>query len=235
MTSRAVWKASYIMSLIGSRLLAVTKLLKEVHDNTLFADIGSDHAFLAIEVLKNGLALSAIASDINEQPLLKGKENAARSGVKMDFYLSDGFDAIDGLPITSAAICGMGGELIAKIIDRSAVARRATVIVQPMSAQEELRKYLWDNGFSVEKEIFVYEAGKSYTVMKISFSGERTEYSYLDLHLGKERLPSREFSLYCEKILSSAKKRRLGVVARNGDTADIDNLIEFCQTQTTSL
>lgn len=223
------------MSLIGSRLSAVTKLLKDAKDNTLFADIGSDHAFLAIEVLKQGLASSAIASDINEQPLLKGKENAARSGVKMDFYLSDGFDAIDDLPITSAAICGMGGELIAKIIDRSKVARNALLIVQPMSAQEDLRKYLWDNGFSIEKEIFVYEAGKSYTVMKIKFSGERTEYSYTDLFLGKERLPSNEFSLYCEKILLAAKKRRLGVIARNEDTADIDNLIEFCQTQTTSL
>jgi tRNA (adenine22-N1)-methyltransferase len=223
------------MSLIGSRLFAVTRLLKDFKDTTLFADIGSDHAFLAIEVIKNRLALSAIASDINELPLLKGKENAARCGVRMDFYLSDGFDAIDHLPITSAAICGMGGELIARIIGRSRVAHEATLIVQPMSAQEELRKYLWDNGFSIEKEIFVYEAGKSYTVMKVRFTGECTEYSYLDLFLGKERLPSREFSLYCEKILSAAKKRRLGVVARNESTADIDGLIDFCQTQTTSL
>ena len=223
------------MSLIGSRLSAVTRLLSDVKDNTLFADIGSDHAFLAIEVLKKGLAESAIASDINEQPLLKGKENAARSGVRIDFYLSDGFDAIDSLPITSAAICGMGGELIAKIIGRSRVAHEATLIVQPMSAQEDLRKYLWDNGFVIEKEIFTLEANKSYTVMKLRFSGERTEYSYIDLFLGKEREQTREFSLYCEKILTAAKKRRLGVVARNEDTAEIDGLIDFCQTQTTTL
>ena len=223
------------MSLIGSRLSAVTRLLFDVKDNTLFADIGSDHAFLAIEVLKSGLAEAAITSDINEQPLLKGKENAARSGVKIDFYLSDGFDAIDSLPITSAAICGMGGELIAKIIDRSRVAHEATLIVQPMSAQEDLRKYLWDNGFVIEKEIFTFEAGKSYTVMRLRFCGEKTEYSYIDLFLGKEREQSREFSLYCEKILTAAKKRRLGVVARNEDTAEIDGLIDFCQTQTMSL
>ncbi len=223
------------MSLIGSRLSAVTRLLSDVKDNTLFADIGSDHAFLAIEVLKNGLAEAAIASDINEQPLLKGKENAARSGVRIDFYLSDGFDAIDSLPITSAAICGMGGELIAKIIGRSKVAHNATLIVQPMSAQEDLRKYLWDGGFAIEKEIFTFEAGKSYTVMKLCYIGEKTEYSYIDLFLGKERPQTKEFSLYCEKILIAAKKRRLGVVARNEDTAEIDGLIDFCQTQTTTL
>lgn len=223
------------MSLIGSRLSAVTRLLKDVQNNTLFADIGSDHAFLAIEVLKNRLAERAIASDINELPLLKGKENAARSGVAIDFYLSDGFDSIDHLPITSAAICGMGGELIAKIVARSAVCRTATLILQPMSAQEDLRRFLWDNGFSIEREIFVYEAGKSYTVMLVSYSGKTTEYSYLDLYLGKERFPSREFSLYCKKILLSAVKRRLGIVNRGEDAGDIDRLIDFCQTQTTNL
>jgi tRNA (adenine22-N1)-methyltransferase len=129
----------------------------------------------------------------------------------------------------------MGGELIGKIIGRSRVAHEATLIVQPMSAQEDLRKYLWDNGFVIEKEIFTLEANKSYTVMKLRFSGERTEYSYIDLFLGKEREQTKEFSLYCEKILTAAKKRRLGVVARNEDTAEIDGLIDFCQTQTTTL
>ncbi len=223
------------MSSIGTRLNAVTTILKERQGNTLFADIGSDHAFLAIEVIKRGIAESAIASDINEMPLLKGRENAARSGVGIDFYLSDGFDAIDDLPITSAAICGMGGELIAKIIGRSRVAKSALLVLQPMSAQEELRKFLWENGFDILKEIFVFDSGKPYTVMQVKYSGKNTQYSYLDLFLGKSRTPSREFSLYCEKTLNSAIKRRLGLTARGEDTKDIDALIEFCQTQTTSL
>ena len=223
------------MSLIGSRLFAVTELLKGVKENTLFADIGSDHAFLAIEVLKSELACSAIASDINELPLLSGKENAEKNGVNIDFYLSDGFDAIDSLPITSAAICGMGGELIARIVDRSKVCRNATLVLQPMTAQEDLRKYLWDNGFAIEREIFTLDAGKSYTVMLVRYTGEPTKYSYLDLFLGKERAESKEFSLYCEKILISARKRRLGIIARGEATEDIDGLIDFCQAQTTNL
>ena len=222
------------MSLIGSRLSAVIELLRDVENNTLFADIGSDHAFLAIEILKNNVAKAAVASDINALPLLKGKENAARSGVAIDFILSDGFDAIDSRPITSAAICGMGGELIARIIDRSEAAHKCVLVLQPMSAQEELRKYLWDNGFDIEREIFVFEAGKSYTVMRVRFSGATTEYTYIDTYLGKEKRGSEEFSLYCEKILKSATKRRLGLIARGEDTAEIDALIDFCQTQTTS-
>ena len=222
------------MSILGSRLYAVTELLKKRDNNYLFADIGSDHAFLAIEVLRNGLAKKAIAADINEMPLLKGKENAQNFSVDIDFILSDGFDNLEGLGITSAAICGMGGELIAKIVLRSETAKSALLILQPMSAQDELRKALWDNGFVIHKEVFVFDAGKPYTVMQVTFENRNTEYSYLDLFLGKERIITEEFKKYCQKVLQSALKRRLGIVARGESTSDIDDLIKYCQTQTTN-
>ena len=222
------------MSILGSRLNAVTDLLAKCENNTLFADIGSDHAFLSIEVLRNGIAQRAIAADINELPLLKGKENAQNFGVDIDFILSDGFDSLEGLGITSAAICGMGGELIAKIVLRSETAKTALLILQPMSAQDELRKALWDNGFVIHKEVFVYDSGKPYTVMQVTFTGEKTEYSYLDLFLGKERFITDEFKKYCHKVLQSAQKRRLGIIARGESTKDIDDLIEYCQMQTTN-
>lgn len=222
------------MSSLGSRLKAVTELLSDCESNTLFADIGSDHAFLAIEVLKRGIAKNAIAADINEMPLAKGRENAESAGIKMDFILSDGFDALEGKNITSAAICGMGGELIAKIVLRSNTAKKALLVLQPMSAQEELRKALWDNGFDIKREIFSFESGKPYTAMQVCFSGKNTDYSYLDLYLGKERKTSPEFAQYCKKALDSALKRRLGIVARGESTESIDSLIDFCQTQTTS-
>ena len=222
------------MSILGSRLSAVTELLRKCENNLLFADIGSDHAFLAIEVLRNNIAKKAIAADINELPLLKGKENAQSFGVDIDFILSDGFDNLEDLGVTSAAVCGMGGELIAKIILRSQTAKSALLVLQPMSAQEELRKALWDNGFTIHKEVFVFDAGKPYTVMQVTFTGESTEYSYLDLFLGKERIITDEFKKYCQKVLQSSLKRRMGIVARGEDTADIDSLIEYCQAQTTS-
>ncbi len=222
------------MSSLGIRLETALELLADCENNILFADIGSDHAFLAIEALKRGIAKNAIASDINELPLLKGKENASEQGIYPEFILSDGFDAFDGRKITSAAICGMGGELIAKIILRSASARNAMLVLQPMSAQEELRKALWDNGFEIESETFVVESSKPYTVLSARFVAKNTEYDILDLFLGKERIPSCEFSKYCEKILVSAKKRRLGIVARNEDPSEIDLLIEECQAQMTN-
>lgn len=219
---------------IGNRLEAVIALLSECESKDLFADIGSDHAFLAIEVIKRGIASQAIAADINEMPLLKGKENAERLGMDIEFILSDGLDAFDERDISSCAVCGMGGELIAKIILRSNAARGALLVLQPMSAQEELRKSLWDNGFDILKEIFTIESGKAYTVMQVKYDGIMRDYSYIDLYLGKERAESQGFLKYCEKILLSAQKRRSGLIAKNESTENIDTLIEYCQTQTTS-
>ena len=220
--------------ILGSRLDAVTKLLAETENNTLFADVGSDHAFLAIETIKRGIAKKAICSDINKMPLLKGKENAQKYSFPIDFILSDGFDSFDDLPVTSAAICGMGGELISSIVLRSKIAHNALLVLQPMSAQDELRKILWDNGFEIKKEIFVTEARKPYTVMQVIFTGKRTDYNYIDLYLGKERVPTEDFINYCKKILIAAEKRRLGIIARGESTTDVDLLIKLCQEQTTS-
>lgn len=223
------------MASLGSRLETALDLLNEYGRGELFADIGSDHAFLSIEVIKRNIVNTAIAADINESPLLKGRQNAEALNLPIEFILSDGFDSFDGRKIDSAAICGMGGELIAKIVLRSESAKSAFLVLQPMSAQEELRKSFWDNGFQIIEEVFVVESGKAYTVMAVRFSGSKSDYDFLDLYLGKERVPSFEFSKYCEKILHSAEKRRLGLIARNEPTNDIDELIAFCQTQTTNL
>lgn len=219
---------------VGNRLNAVISLLSSENEGGLFADIGSDHAFLAIEVIRRGIFASAIASDINSMPLEKGRENAKSFGADIEFILSDGFDAFDDRRVSAAAICGMGGELISGIILRSKIARSALLILQPMSAQEYLRKALWDNGFTIFKEQFVIDQSKPYTVMKVRFTGVCEEYGVLDLYLGKERKSCTEFSSYCERQLIAAQKRRIGLVARGLPTSSTDELIEFCQTQVTS-
>lgn len=223
------------MSFLGSRLEAALSLLKQCDNNTLFADIGSDHAFLAIEVLKRKIAENAIAADINKLPLDKGRENASLRGIEMEFILSDGFNALEQKELTSAAVCGMGGELIANMILRSDIAKKCCLILQPMSAQEDLRKAIWENGFDIITERFVIDAGKPYTVMMVKFTGVKTEYTYNELYLGKEMADSAEFSAYCQKVKSMAEKRRLGIIAKKESTAEIDGLISLCQTHITSV
>ncbi len=222
------------MSNIGNRLECALELLNEYGKGTYFADIGSDHAFLAIEAVKRGIAIHATASDINKMPLEKGRENAQSQGIDIDFILSDGFDSLEDRAITSAAVCGMGGELISKMLLRSETAKKAFLVLQPMSAQEELRKTLWENGFTILTERFVTESGKVYVLIAAQYSGSSTEYTYSDLFLGKIRPKTAQFAQYCEKIRSGALKRRLGITARGEDSTDIDRLISECQAQIAS-
>ena len=210
---------------LGTRLEGAVSLLSEAENKQTFADIGSDHAFLAIEMVKRGIAQNGIAADINKMPLEKGKENASSQGIEIEFVLSDGFDGLENKGLTFAAVCGMGGELIAKMVLRSRITRQCLLVLQPMSAQEELRKALWDNGFCIIKELFAVEGGKPYTLMQVKYDGVKREYDYIDLYLGKERKETAEFLQYREKIKAAAIKRRLGYIAENKDTCEIDKLI----------
>ena len=223
------------MSSLGSRLEKAIEILSKTENNSLFADIGSDHAFLAIEVLKRGVAEKVIAADINPLPLEKGRQNAEENKIEMDFILSDGFDNLEELELTSAAVCGMGGELIAKMLLRSNVAKRCNLVLQPMSAQEDLRKALWDNGFNIKSESFVIDGGKVYTLMNVCFDGVKRDYDYNQLFLGKEMVYSPEFAEYCRKTKAAAEKRRLGLIATSQSTEEIDGLIDCCQRQITNL
>ena len=123
----------------------------------LFADIGSDHAKLALYLLETGAAARAVCADIHAAPLARGQQAAARAGLahRAAFVLSDGLDALPERPDV-AAVCGMGGELIADIVARAL--RRfpgdppVRFVLQPMTAVSELRRYLWESGFTIADE-----------------------------------------------------------------------------------
>ena len=74
---------------ISNRLLLCAAL---VPPGSRVADIGTDHGYLAVHLLREGVCPFVTAADLREQPLQKARENAARFGVadRMQFLLSDG-------------------------------------------------------------------------------------------------------------------------------------------------
>ncbi len=230
---KATWVGALHMFL-GNRLEAALSILMQCGKQNLFADIGSDHAYLAIEAMARGLAVHAVASDINPAPLESGRENAAARGIFPDFLLSDGFDALESLPIDSAAICGMGGELMAVMIDRSSVAKKVDLILQPMSKTDSLRAFLWSNGYEILSETFVSEGNKPYVIIRAKYTGKNTQYSVSDTLLGKICPETDAFSLYFKKVMHRLKKQLDGLKKSGGDTAAIKLLIDACQKQKVS-
>lgn len=199
-----------------------------VTDGT-FIDIGTDHGYLPVWLLLNGKCVHAAAADVNAQPLESARKNAVKYGVadRMDFVLSDGFDKIEGV-FDTAAICGMGGILMADIIERGKGKFRSLVL-QPMTNAEVLRRYLWDNGYTIEKELHCVSLGKAYAVMRASYTGEKTDYSYSDTYLGREDADTDGYAAYCAKVLSSARKRINGKKIRGIDPSDDITLAERCE------
>ena len=155
------------------------------------ADIGTDHAYIPIYLITSGKCSYAIASDINEGPLMRAKANAISYGVdkKIYFGLTDGLQKLplEEKEVTDIIICGMGGELIANIIDASDYTRNKNVnlILQPMSSLEELRLYLANNGFKIKNEGICTAQGKIYQCINCSYTGVSYSLSPAEMVMGK--------------------------------------------------
>ena len=101
---------------LDARLLSVAKFVRE---GAYACDIGTDHAYLPVYLVITGRAERALASDINKGPVMRAEESVARYGVsdKIKVILSDGLAGAEKNPVTDIIIAGMGGELIASILE----------------------------------------------------------------------------------------------------------------------
>lgn len=211
-----------------------------VRKGSVVCDVGTDHAYLPVNLIQRGIAVRAVACDINEGPLDRAKKSAAKFGVteKIRFVLADGLDGVeperDG--VTDIVICGMGGELIARIVDASAYTRKPEVnlVLQPMTCATELRQYLWDNGFRIPEERLCEAAGKIYTCIRASYDGEKRTYTPAELILGKHHIENRSplFDEYAKTIvrrlktqIDGMKKGGLDTAKEEADLASVENAI----------
>jgi tRNA (adenine22-N1)-methyltransferase len=194
---------------LGKRLESVYALVPE---GAVLVDVGSDHGYLPAKLVKDGKIERSAVTDINFDPLESAKKTAKRFEVfdKLSFFLADGLDGVD-YDYDTVTICGMGGILIADIISRAERCRECTLILQPMRHQELLRKYLWDNGYDIEKEVFSFENGKPYVVLVARYTGETKTYSEEDTYIGFETETGEDRRKYNEKLIRSLKKKILGV------------------------
>ncbi len=152
------------------------------------ADIGTDHAYLPIALVKSGKVKSAIASDINEGPLETARENIHIAGLDalITTHLGNGVEGLEGTS-QEFVIAGMGGELIAEIIEKAPFLKNFDVhlVLQPMTKVRFLRSWLWDNGFDILKEIHLEESGHVYTVMSVVYTCDKYYRAPIEEIVGK--------------------------------------------------
>lgn len=188
----------------GKRLLAAAGY---VRPGAVFADIGTDHAALPIYLISRKMVRHAYACDVAEGPLAAARQNIAAAGLgaQIETRLCCGFDGLGELGITDAAVCGMGGELIASLVTapEASFLRRDSVrlILQPMSRAVDLRSALAAQGFSILDESLVSDGGRLYELICAEYTGEVRFPTALELQLGAANLRRRapELCLLCRR------------------------------------
>ena len=154
---------------VSDRLLACCEMIRP---GDRVADVGTDHGYLGIYLLKKGIASFVIASDINPQPLDSARRNAEKYGVKeqMTFHLSDG---VQNIPRDfDCLVCaGMGGDTMIHIFENAPWLRdpRYRLVLQCQSRRPELRCYLNEQGFRILREKLSQDGKFIYPVMEIVY------------------------------------------------------------------
>ena len=152
---------------LSSRLLACCDFVKP---GDRVADIGCDHGYLGIYLLKNSIAQTVIASDINKGPLDSAVRNSEKFGVrdKMTFYLSDG---VRNIPreFDTLVCAGMGGDTMVSILEAAPWLKNEQyrLILQCQSKNGVLRRYLSENGWKILQEQIVKDGKFLYPVTEI--------------------------------------------------------------------
>lgn len=174
------------------------------------ADIGCDHAYIPISALQSGNAAFAYASDVRKGPLNRAEKNVEAAGLsdKIALRLANGLDGAEEFQPDAIVIAGMGGELIAEIIDRAPFVRteKITLILQPMTCADELRKYLINNGFEIERERLAYEEKHIYQIMTCRFTNSAQTYTAAELEVGRDHDDKELVPALYEKYIAKYEK-----------------------------
>lgn len=143
---------------LSDRLETVVSMVRPAESA---ADIGTDHGHVPVELVRRGTVKRALAMDVRKGPLSRAEESVAMAGLenRIETRLSDGLEKLSPGEAEAVVIAGMGGELMIHILEqgRHMWDSVGQWILSPQSEIPKMRKWLWDNGFPVEKEEMVFE------------------------------------------------------------------------------
>ncbi len=158
----------------------LTKIASLVTKGKKVADIGTDHGYIPVHLLKSGNIEYAILADVNKGPLENARKEVKNSKLenKVDLRLGSGIEVLEVGEVDEVIIAGMGGILISELLEaKKEVAQSVEkLILQPMQAQDELRKYLLNNGYEIVDEVLVKEEFRIYEIIITKYTGKNTEF-----------------------------------------------------------
>lgn len=134
------------------------------------ADVGTDHGYVPIYLVKNHICPEAVAMDINSGPLDRAKEHIKMEGLEDMIHIrqSDGLLGLSPREADTVVIAGMGGDLICRILKAAPdfLAAGKEFVLQPQSEWFKVRHFICEHNYLIEKEWFLKEDGRYYVVIR---------------------------------------------------------------------
>lgn len=207
------------------------EIINLVEDNSIVADIGTDHGIVPYELIKSNKAKKVIASDISEKSLdkLREKLDYLDEPEKIILNVSDGLDNLNEYQVDTIIISGMGGNLIVDILNKNIdVAKSANcLILGANNSLSVLRKFLHDNSFEIIEEVDLFENDKYYQIIKIKVGKQLFSNDY-EYEFGKFLINNKSENLkqYIKQQIENKKTILSNISEKDSDNVKnaIDNI-----------
>ena len=211
---------------LSPRLAATASLV--VGGGTI-VDVGTDHAYLPAHLILTKKIPFAIASDVRHSPLDNARDTVIKYKLqeKIDLRLSDGLAEIKPEEVEEIVFAGMGGTLIAEKLKECSWIKNEKYhfIFQPQSKAEDLREFLYSNGFKINKELAVNEGDRYYITFDAYYTGEVKPFTLSDCFIGK--LPKTvEAKAHLKMQLNRLEKKFNALKHREENIEDLKKLID---------
>lgn len=175
--------------------LRLERVAANVPAGARLADIGSDHGYLPVALMRRGLITAAVAGEVAITPFHAAQRTVRDNGLEQQITvrLADGLAAIeadDG--ITAISVCGMGGETIRDILEsgKRHLSGQERLILQPNGGEQPLRQWLMENGYSILSEELLRENRFYYEII-VAEHGEAMVYTAEQLYFGPLQMQAR--------------------------------------------
>ncbi|WPO97951.1 tRNA (adenine(22)-N(1))-methyltransferase TrmK [Pseudomonas sp. HR96] len=175
------------------------------------ADIGSDHAYLPVALLRRGAISAAVAGEVALTPLRAAQRSVEHNDLQalISVRLADGLAALEpGDGITAVSLCGMGGETIRDILEqgKARLNGRERLVLQPNGGEQPLRQWLLGNGYRILAEEILRENRFDYEII-VAERAEEVRYSAEQLYFGP-RLMAVRSPAFLDKWQRALRRKR---------------------------
>lgn len=148
--------------------LRLTRIAEQVPACDLAADIGADHGKLSCHLLHSGRVQRMIVSDISPHSRDKARDLFMRHQLMYRVILSgaDGLHALQGHQVGAVIIAGMGGGLIARILQQDVELKGAVLLLGAQTELHLVRAALLEREYRIQEELLTQENGRFYRIIK---------------------------------------------------------------------